>query len=175
MRRKKWMKELPHWVQYFYRISGDTTIVDMNKFMFIERLDTALYRSVIRKKLVYQSNTKSKEASLVTLESENKWKEWESKFINYLFIFIGVNVVPFSYMMQKTDNPDENGYFPNFIDKTRACAPLKVNYYEVDLHTYHQALVSFTTGHPSEDWLKATSRYRDGRPSMKSLSNQFAV
>ena len=94
MRRTKSMKALLNWVKYFYRISGYPAIVDMNKVMFIQQLDTALYRSDIRKKLIDQSNTKSNEASPGPLESENKWKESRSKFINYLSTLIGVNVFP---------------------------------------------------------------------------------
>ena len=60
MKRTKRMKALLHWVQVFYRISGYTTIVEMNGVMFIEQLDTALYRADIRKKLIYQSNTNAK-------------------------------------------------------------------------------------------------------------------
>ena len=61
--------------EIFYCISGDHTIVEMNKFMFIEQLDTALYRVDIRKKPTDQSNKKAKEASPGQLESEQKWKE----------------------------------------------------------------------------------------------------
>ena len=34
--------------------------------------------------------------------------------------------------------------------------------------------MSLTTGHPSEDFLKDTLSYRDGRISIKSLSNHFS-
>ena len=59
------------------------------------------------------------------LESENKWKEWESKYINYFSTLIGVNGVPLSYVVRAKDNTDANGDFHNFIDKTISCAPLK--------------------------------------------------
>ena len=94
MRRTKRMKAILHWVQDFYRISGYPTIVDMNEVMFIEQLDTTLYRSDTRKNIIDQSNTKAKEYSPGPLESENKWKESRSKFINYLSTLIGVNVFP---------------------------------------------------------------------------------
>ena len=68
------MKALLHWVQYFYRISGDPTIFDINEVMFINRLDTALCRADIRKKLIVQSNTNSKDTFMGPLESENKQK-----------------------------------------------------------------------------------------------------
>ena len=119
------MKALLHWVQYVYRISGDPTIVVMNEVIFIEQLDTALCRAEIRKKLIDHSNRKSKEYYLGPLGLENKWKEWESKFINYLYALIGVNRVPLYYVVRGKDNPDANGEFPNFIDKTISCAPLK--------------------------------------------------
>ena len=117
------MKSLLHWVQYFYRISGDPTIVDMNEVVFIKQLDTDIYRSDIRKNLICQSNTKVKKYFLGPLESDNTWKEWESKFINCLSTLIGVNGVPISYVVRVKDNSDANGDFPNFIDKTIACAP----------------------------------------------------
>ena len=72
MRRTKRMKGLLHWVQDFYWISVDPTIVELNEVMFIKHTDTAFYRVVIGKKLFYQSNTKAKEASPGPLESENK-------------------------------------------------------------------------------------------------------
>ena len=34
-------------------------------------------------------------------------------------------------------------------------------------------MVSFTSGKPSEDWIRDTLRYRGGRRSMKALRNQF--
>ena len=72
--RTKRTKALIHWVQDFYCISGDPNIVDMNGVMFIENLDTNMYRAEIRNKLIDQSNTNAKEASPGTLESEKKWK-----------------------------------------------------------------------------------------------------
>ena len=57
---------------YFYSLSGDTSIIDLNEFMFIQQLDTYMYRSEIRNKRIYQSNTKAKEASTDPLESEKK-------------------------------------------------------------------------------------------------------
>ena len=45
VRRTKRMKSLLHWVQDFYRISGDPTIVEMIEFMFVEQLDTTLYKA----------------------------------------------------------------------------------------------------------------------------------
>ena len=76
-------------------------------------------------------------------------------------------------MVREKDNPDAKGDLLNFIDKTIACAPLKGDYYEADWHTVHQALVSFTSGNPSEDWLKANLNYRDGRISTKALRNNL--
>ena len=70
----KWIKALLHWVQDFYRVSGYTNIIEMNEVKFIEQLETALYRSYIRKKLLFQSNTKAEEASPGSLESEKNGK-----------------------------------------------------------------------------------------------------
>ena len=78
-------------------------MVDPNKVKFIQQLDIDMYRSEKRNKLIVQSNTKAKEASLGPFEPENKWKEWESKLINYLSTIIGFNVVPLSnVVIEKT-------------------------------------------------------------------------
>ena len=87
---------------------------------------------------------------------------------------IGVNGVPLSYTVCEKDNPDANGDLTNFIDKTIKFAPLNGDYYEDDSHTVHQALMSSTTGHPSEDCLQNNLRYRDGRRSIKALINYFS-
>ena len=34
-----------HWVKYFYRISGDPTIVDLKKFVFIQNIETSRHRT----------------------------------------------------------------------------------------------------------------------------------
>ena len=73
----------------------------------------------------------------------------------------------------KKYNPDANGYFPKFIDKAVSYAPLKMGYYIADHHTVYQAQVSFTKGHPLEDWIKADLRCRGGSRSLKALSNHF--
>ena len=67
--RTKWMKALLRWVQDFHRISGNLTIVEINEVMFIEQLDTTLYKENIRKNLIDQSNTKATEDSPGPLES----------------------------------------------------------------------------------------------------------
>ena len=80
----------------------------------------------------------------------------------------------FSYLSWYEKKPDANGAFTNFIDKTIECKPLKGDYHEADRHTVHHALVSFKTGHPSEDWIKANLRYMYGRIFMKALRNHFS-
>ena len=52
MRRTKMMKELLDWVQEFYCISEYPIIVEMNEIIFIKQLDTSMYRSEIRKKII---------------------------------------------------------------------------------------------------------------------------
>ena len=89
---------------------------------------TVVHRSLqgrFRNKLIDQSNTNAKEASLVPLESENKLKEWESEFINYFSTLIGVNGFFLSRVVREKDNSDADRDFPNFFYKTIACAPLK--------------------------------------------------
>ena len=72
MRRTKSMKEVLHWVHYFYCISGDPTIIDLNEVMFIHQLDTALHGAEIKRNLVDQSKKKAKESSTSPLKSEKK-------------------------------------------------------------------------------------------------------
>ena len=72
-------------------------------------------------------------------------------------------------------NPDENSYFPKFIDKMILCASLKVDYYEDGICAVHQSLVLFTTVQPSDDWLKATLGYKYGSIFIKVLRNQISV
>ena len=47
-------------------------------------------------------------------------------------------------------------------------------YFEADRDTVHQAIVSFTTGLPSENWIKSVARHRNGKRSMKALCDQFS-
>ena len=92
--------------------------------MFIQQLDTNLHREEIRNNIIDQYNTKDEEDYPNPLESENKWKEWDSNFINYLFTLIGVNGISLSHVVQENDKPDANGDSPNFMDKMITCAPL---------------------------------------------------
>ena len=52
------MKALLHWVQDFYRISGDPTIVDLKEVMFIQHLDISPYRVGTRKNIIDQLTQK---------------------------------------------------------------------------------------------------------------------
>ena len=115
MRRNKSIKVLLQWVQYFYRISLDPTIVDLNKVIFIQQLDTALYRAYIKKKLVDQSNTKAKETSLGPLESENKFKEWESNFIDFFSHSLELMDFPCLTWCVKTTIQMQMGNYPTLL------------------------------------------------------------
>ena len=68
--------------------------------MFIEQLDTALHKVYPGKKPTNKKNTKYKEYYMDPLESKNKWKEWESKFIHYMSVLILVNIFTLSYAMR---------------------------------------------------------------------------
>ena len=94
-------------------------------------------------------------------------ENWDSKFTNDLSTLIGVNGVTLSNVVRENNNPDSNEKFPNFIDNTISCVPLKGDYYEADHHTVHQTLVSFATVQPLEEWTKDTLRYMYGMISMK--------
>ena len=59
------------------------------------------------------------------------------------------------------------------MEEMTACAPLSGTIYDADKDTVHQAILSFTTGHPSEDWVKDYDKYKDGRRSMQALRDHF--
>ena len=78
-----------------------------------------------------------------------------------------------SYVVRENDNPDRNGPHANFVEECIACAPLNGVGYDSDRSAVHQALVSFTSGQPSENWIKSINQYKDGRRSMKKLRDHF--
>lgn len=173
-RRAKRLKALVHWVQDFYRVSAEPSIVGLESTSFKLALETSLSRAVIRKSLKNTSDTSAKAADPGELKSEKQWKEWEEKFTNFLGCLIGVTGIPLSYVIRENDNPDYDGDHPNFVSKTIACAPLNGEFYLADRQTVFNLIISFTTGQPSGDWIKDTLRYNDGRRSMKKLRDHFA-
>ena len=175
IRRIKKLKAFVFWVQDFRRIDEDPTIEEMNQPDFLMELDQALERAKIRKQHRDDSDIKSKEASPGPLKSEKDWVDWESKYINYLSTLTGVNGVPLSYVVRENDEaPTDDRTYSNFMEKTIYCASLNGTIYDADKDTVHQAILSFTTGHPSEDWIKDKNKYKDGRHSMQALKNHFA-
>ena len=54
-----------------------------------------------------------------------------------------------------------------------ACTPLSGTYYEADRYSVYQQIISFTTGQPSEDWIKSTLCHADGSKSMAALRAHF--
>ena len=95
--------------------------------------------------------------------------------MNYCSTLSGVDGVPLSYVIRDNDNPPPDGeVYASFLDETIYCAPLSGSYFDADKQVVHQALISFTAGQPSEDWLKGTARYKDGRRSMQALRNHFS-
>ena len=175
-RRTKKLQAVVHWTQDHRRISQQPTIEGMNQDDFNIQLDIATQRSQIRDQLISDSSTKASEASPGPLQSESKWIDWESKFTNYLSTLMGVDQVPLSYVIRENDNPPAPGTrtYASFVEETVACAPLAGTYYQADKGTVHQAIVSFTAGLPSEDWIKNVARHKDGRRSMKALRDHFS-
>ena len=174
IRRTTKLQALINFIQDFRRTSRDPTIDGMERADFEIALETAMNRAMIRKSLIDQSDIKSKEATPGPLVSESKWIEWESKFVNYLSVQIGTAGVPLAYVVRENDDPDEETVFANFVEETISRAPLTGEYYDADAQTVYQALISFTTGQPLHNWIKNTSRYRDGRRSMQALWDHFA-
>ena len=176
IRRTKKLKAYLHWIQDFYRISEEPLIEEKNGIEFNAQINIALERARIRKQLRNTSGVKSKEAFPGPLLSESKWIDWETKFVNYLSMQVSINVIPLSYIVRENDNPPVEGtiVYTSFVKQTVACAPLTGNYYEADQDEVHQALVSYTAGNPSENWIKSVARYHNGRRSLQALRYQFA-
>ena len=174
VRRTKKLSSMLHFVQDFYRVSLTPSIVGMTKTDFQQALSVASTRSEVRDNLRSQSATSAKEATPGPLVNERKWKEWETKFDNYLSTLIGSNGVPLSYVIRTNDDPPADiSDLSNWTSRTIACAPLSGTHYEADRYTVYQQILSFTTGQPSEDWIKSTRRYSDGRRSMAALRAHF--
>lgn len=173
-RRSKLLQAFVHWVQDFQRVSGTVSIVGLNQITLKAQLHRALSRASIRKNLQDNVSTASDAASPGPLENERKWKAWEEKFTNYCRAHIGSNGIPLSYVIRENDEPNIGGGFNDFITETIECAPLSGEYYLADRQTVFNMLVSFTTGQPSGDWIKSTTRHADGRRSMKQLRDHFS-
>ena len=123
-----------------------------------------------------QTSTQAKASDPGPLEKESQWKDWEEKFTNYCRAHIGAAGVPLSYVIrtEEFDSEDDGRVFPDFISEAIACAPLAGEYYTADRSTVFNFLVSFTTGHPSGDWIKDTINHSDGRRSMTALRDHFS-
>ena len=174
IRRTKRLKFMTHWVQDFYRVSMTPSMDGLDQASFLAALTVAGQRANVRKQMKDQSDEKAKVATPGPLVSESKWTVWEPKFTNYLSCLLGMNGIPLSYVIRENDAPDTVGPHANFSEKCIACAPLAGVAYESDRSAVHQALVSFTTGQPSENWIKAINRHKDGRRSMKALRDHFS-
>jgi hypothetical protein len=146
----------------------------LNEYTFKEQLERALARAEIRKTFDSKSSTASKAADPGPLKTEKQWKEWEEKFIHYARCHLGANGIQLSYIIRENNDPDIDGYHPDFVSKTIACAPIKGEYYDADKLAVFNMVVSFTTEQPSGDWIKDTLKYADGRKSMKALCAHFA-
>jgi hypothetical protein len=82
--------------------------------------------------------------------------------------------IPLSYVIRDKDAQDRVGPHTIFTEECIACAPLSGVAHEADRSRVHQSLISFTTGQPSEHWIKSCNRYKDGRRSMTALKDYFS-
>ena len=174
IRRTKKLKSMVHWSQDFKRISYTPSIAGLTETLFLKALLTASERADVREQLVLKMDVKAKEASPGPLVSENKWTEWEPKFENYLSTVLGMNGIPLSYVIRRNELPIRSNTYCDFTEECITCTPLSGVAYEADRSTVHQSLVSFTTGQPSEDWLKPKAKFKDGRKSMQALRDHFS-
>ena len=76
--------------------------------------------------------------------------------------------------VKMTPPPEDQTGLTNFTSRTIACAPLNGTHYEDDRYSVYHLLLSFTTGQPSEDWIKSTRKNTDGQISMKDLRDHFS-
>ena len=162
IRRIKRLKALVHWAQDFRRISKTPTVVSTSGIDFLAALEQASERARIRKQHRDDSDVLTKEAFPGPLKTERDWVDWESKFVDYCSTLSGVDGVPLSSVIRDNDNtPPDGKEYASFLDETIHCAPLNGSYFDADKQVVHQALISFTAGQPSEDWLKSVARYKD--------------
>ena len=82
--------------------------------------------------------------------------------------------IPLSYVIRSNKLPIRSNSYCDFTEECITCAPLSGVAYEADRSTVHQSLVSFTTGQPSEDWLKPKAKIKDGRRSIQALRDHFS-
>ena len=130
VRRTKKLTSMLHFVQDFYRVSETPTIIGLNDNTFAAALKTALARADVCAALIDQSDTSAKQASPGPLMNKRRWKEWETKFDNYLSTIIGSNGVPISYVICSNDDPPaDQSSFTNFTSRSIACAPLSGVHY----------------------------------------------
>ena len=85
-----------HWVQDSECIAYTPSINGNNQASLLTALTVVGERADVRKQLKERLDVEAKEASPGPLLSENKWRDWEPKFTNYLSTIIGMNCVPLS-------------------------------------------------------------------------------
>ena len=163
-----------HWAQDFLRISERPCVDGLNAPLFLAELTTAGERAEARLCLEHQSDIKAKESTPGPLVSENKWVNWKPSFRNYLCTILGMNGTPLSYGIRENDVTDVTGDYSISNEQCVARSPLNSNSYEANISTIHQSIVSFTTSHPSEDWVKTVEKFKDGRESIKALRDHFS-
>ena len=113
----KYLKAFTHWVTDFYRISNVPHVGGLNEAQFWTALQRAIARSEVRTNIKEHSSTAADAASPGPLESERKWKNWEEKFINYLYTQIGAFGVPLSYVIRENDAPNVGEHSTTFYHK----------------------------------------------------------
>ena len=174
--RSKLLKAFVYWVQDFHRTSEQPSMQGLDEPTFKAALQGALTRDRVRENLKEQTSSAAKAADPGALMKEAQWKDWEEKFTNYISAHIAVAGVPLSYVIREKENPNDNEIpdDADFVTKTILKAPLEGEEYAADKLSVFNFIVSFTTGHPSGDWVKNTLRYSDGRRSMQALRDHFA-
>ena len=116
---------------------------------FLDVLETAYRRDLIRTQEQYQAEIISKKVEPGKLKDERKWIDWDSSMVNYLSTIEGSLGVPLSYVVRENYKPILEGH-DNFIEKCVVCAPLKGPIFEADSRRVHQVISANVQGKAAE-------------------------
>eukprot|EP00957_Ditylum_brightwellii_P202469 15330287-Ditylum_brightwellii.AAC.1 len=89
-------------------------------------------------------------------------------------IELGLNGVHLSYVIREVETPPASQTYSNIVGETIACLPFQGVHFEADSDMVYKSLTLFTTGYPSEDWIKEKSCKKNGRISIAALRSHFA-
>ena len=154
-----------HWVQDFYRCDMIPSLDRMHddQAAFLSELDSAIQRADIRKHLISHSSELIKQTDPGLLKGNQNWVTWLESQENHLAVCLGLNGVPLSYLIRKTEVGNKEADFESFNEKAIACAPLTGPSFEADAATLHQKFVAWTANQTSLQFIKKDAHKNNGR------------